>query len=414
VLALSGGLGMRLAMMKALPQVNGDTLLYGNMARNLLMHGQFAITDGSGVVHPTLIRLPGYPLLLAACFRLFGVGNYNAVSYLQIGLELWGCLLLAAFVRRTAGETAAHWTLWLAALCPFTAAYSVAPLTETPTLFCIALALWALATFHARPGWSPALAFTFAITFAALLRPDGALVGVALAPALVWGLWRGVRPVGNEGSGNEGRVEELPAGAKAHVEAAAVSARLKSCPVTKPAQLAPEADRPIAARGTSTGLRRTIVDRPTVAGLARMGLVCFLLAVLPFAIWTARNWRVFHVFSRWPRATPPIPASHQPRLAALDEDLVPGLRFHLRQVYWNVPGSPLDLSKLPAAPSTRRRSTPRPLRWPRPITTTARTCRLSSTPFWRAGRRAHPSPPAALLPLAAAGPHGRYVAPAAR
>ena len=33
-----------------------------------------------------------------------------------------------------------------------------------------------------------ALWFTFAVTFAALLRPDGALVGVALAPALVMGL----------------------------------------------------------------------------------------------------------------------------------------------------------------------------------------------------------------------------------
>jgi len=342
VLALSGGLGMRLAMMKALPQVNGDTLLYGNMARNLLMHGQFAITDGSGVVHPTLIRLPGYPLLLAACFRLFGVGNYNAVSYLQIGLELWGCLLLAAFMRRTAGETAAHWTLWLAALCPFTAAYSVAPLTETPTLFCIALALWALATFHARPGWSPALAFTFAITFAALLRPDGALVGVTLAPALVWGLCRVAR--GDHGVGAD---EDLPSGAKAQVDSELGSARLKSCPVTVPAQLAPEARRRIAVGGTSTGLRRPIIDRPTVAALARMGLVCFLLAVLPFAIWTARNWRALHVFMPLaPRyATDPGEATN------------PGWQRWMKtwcldyvstyQVYWNVPGSTLDVSQLP-------------------------------------------------------------------
>ena len=59
------------------------------------------------------------------------------------------------------------------------------PLTEAPTLFALALALWAMAHFHDRPRWGSALCFTFAVTFAALLRPDGALVAVALAPALL-------------------------------------------------------------------------------------------------------------------------------------------------------------------------------------------------------------------------------------
>ncbi len=54
----------------------GDTLIYGDLAKNLLLHGQYAITDGSGVLHSTLIRLPGYPLFLALCFRLFGMENY--------------------------------------------------------------------------------------------------------------------------------------------------------------------------------------------------------------------------------------------------------------------------------------------------------------------------------------------------
>ena len=60
-LALAGGAAMRLMMLKAIPQINGDTLLYGDLAKNLL-HGQFAITDASGAAHATLIRLPGYPL----------------------------------------------------------------------------------------------------------------------------------------------------------------------------------------------------------------------------------------------------------------------------------------------------------------------------------------------------------------
>jgi len=313
-------------MMKALPQVDFDTLLYGNMARNLLQHGQFAITDGSGVVHPTLIRLPGYPLLLAACFRLFGLGNYNAVSYLQIVLELWGCLLLAAFVRRIASEAAAHWTLWLAALCPFTAAYAVAPLTETPTLFCIALALWAMARFHARPDWWPALAFTFAITFAALLRPDGALVGIALAPALVWGLWR--KPAGARAS-----TSGLVSGHDfSHAESSA-----KTIGALAPAEISPETAAPSPP-----------ASRPTITALVSMGLACFLLAVLPFAIWAARNGRVFHVF---------MPLA--PRYATdPGESTNPGWQRWMKtwcldfvstyQVYWNVPGSTLDISQLPA------------------------------------------------------------------
>ena len=44
-MALVAGAAMRLWMLKALPQINGDTLLYGGMAKNLLLHGQFAISD---------------------------------------------------------------------------------------------------------------------------------------------------------------------------------------------------------------------------------------------------------------------------------------------------------------------------------------------------------------------------------
>jgi hypothetical protein len=159
VLALAAGLGLRLWMLAAFPQVEGDTLVYGDLAKNLL-HGKFALTDGSGVLHSTLIRLPGYPLFLALCFRLFGVDNYTSAACAQIALELTGCLLLAGFVRRVASPQAALCALWLSALCPFTASYAVAPLTETPTLFVIALALWALAPRYANepgessnPGW---------------------------------------------------------------------------------------------------------------------------------------------------------------------------------------------------------------------------------------------------------------------
>lgn len=194
----SGGL-LRAWMLAKFFQANGDTLVYGGIAKNLMAHGRYALTLGSGQTFPTLIRLPGYPLFLAACFRLFGVDNYGAVAWLQIGVALAGCVLLADFARRIAPDgmrtSVAQCTLWLAALCPFTAIYDATPLTEGLTLFVLSLALWSAARFRETPGRGPALWFTFAVTYAALLRPDGPLIAVALAPALVVGLW-GARPAG--------------------------------------------------------------------------------------------------------------------------------------------------------------------------------------------------------------------------
>ncbi len=191
VLAMAAGGLLRAWMLQRYFQVSEDSLLYGEMARNLLEHGRYALTAAGGALQPTLIRLPGYPLLLAVCFRLFGMEQYGAVAKVQIVLDLLGCLLLADVARRVAPLGIAKWagrlTLWLAALCPFTAVYAAQPLTEAPTLFTIALALWAAARFQMRPGWAPALYFSFAVSVAALLRPDGALVAVAMAPALIFG-----------------------------------------------------------------------------------------------------------------------------------------------------------------------------------------------------------------------------------
>jgi hypothetical protein len=169
--------------------------------------------------------------------------------------------------------------LWLAALCPFTASYAALPLAETPTLFALSLALWSVACFRDHPRWKYALWFTFAVCFAALLRPDGALAAAAFAPALVLGL-----------------------------------------PSSK---IAP-------------------------AKLARMALVCIALALIPFAVWTWRNWHTFQVFQ--PLA---------PRLATdPDEAPTPGWESWVKswsldfittdEIYWNVPGDVLDVAALPS------------------------------------------------------------------
>jgi hypothetical protein len=73
-----------------------------------------------------------------------------------------------------------------------------------------------------------------------------------------------------------------------------------------------------------------------------------LLALAPFAAWSWRNWKVFHVFE--PLA---------PRYANdPGQDTYPGWQRWVKtwcldfvstyDIYWPVPGSPLDLSKLPS------------------------------------------------------------------
>ena len=94
------------------------------------------------VVAPTLVRLPGYPAFLALCFALFGMENYRAVLYVQVAIDLGTCLLIAGFVERVCRKGMI--ALWLAVLCPFTANYVAMPLTETLSIFCVALGLYAL------------------------------------------------------------------------------------------------------------------------------------------------------------------------------------------------------------------------------------------------------------------------------
>ena len=186
LIALTAGLLLRLWFIHYYPVVEGDTLVYGELARNWFWHGIYGFTRANGI-HATLIRLPGYPLFLGICFFFFGVNHYTGILFLQAAIDLCSCLLVAGFAARTISRRAGIATLYLAALCPFTANFVASPLTETPTLFCIALGLYALARYVEQPKlgrWFFALAFS--ISYAALLRPDGALLGVVLAPAMFW------------------------------------------------------------------------------------------------------------------------------------------------------------------------------------------------------------------------------------
>jgi hypothetical protein len=287
LLALALGTWLRLWFLWHFPQVNGDGLVYGDIAKNWLLHGIYGRTDyaaGVATIRPTLIRLPGYPLFLAVCFRIFGVDHYGAVLYLQVAIDLLSALIVGGTTRAIAGNRAGMWALYLAALCPFTANYVAAPLSETLSISCVALGCTALVWLQMRPGWRPCLLLAASWSYATLLRPDGALLALASFMAIVAFANRGV-------SG-------MP-------------------PV---------------------GLRRAW----------RLALGAGLLSIVPFAIWTARNQRTFHVFE--PLA---------PRYATdPGEFTAPGFQRWVKtwvvdfastsDIYWNVDSAPLEVSLLPS------------------------------------------------------------------
>jgi 4-amino-4-deoxy-L-arabinose transferase-like glycosyltransferase len=196
--ALAAGAALRLWFIHSYPEVQGDPLIYGDIAKNWMLHGVYGLSGSDGI-RPTLIRLPGYPLFLMLCFRLFGVEHYHAVMYVQTVIDLATCLLIAGFAAKLASRRAGWVALWLAALCPFTANYAATPLTETLELFSIALALYSFGRILENPEWRWVLLLAGAFSYAAILRPDGALLAVALCPALVfygaklWGIQKMLR-----------------------------------------------------------------------------------------------------------------------------------------------------------------------------------------------------------------------------
>jgi 4-amino-4-deoxy-L-arabinose transferase-like glycosyltransferase len=198
--ALLAGLLLRLWFVVHMGRVAGDSLFYGEIAKTWLQHGVYGVTEagptpGSIVVRPILARLPGYPLFLAACFRLFGMEDYHAVLNVQVAADLVTCCLVSALAGRLFGRRARLWVLWLAALCPFTANYTSTALAETLVFATIALAFYAFARWQdAGQGtnrWLWALAA--ALSYSILLRPEQGLLAAAVLPAMLWRSLR-IRP----------------------------------------------------------------------------------------------------------------------------------------------------------------------------------------------------------------------------
>ena len=311
---------LRLILYFKFPHVTGDSLIYGDIAKNWLDAGTFGLTHTDGI-HPTLIRLPGYPAFLAACFVLFGREHYHAVLLVQILIDVASCFFIADLARRTVSERAARFAFLLAALCPFTATYTVAPLAETLSIFFAALALDAAAAglsaiddrsmsqlrdakldANAKPQpldsslvpqvrvlrldanlgprrWLAWIVCGIAVSWGILLRPDGGILLIAIGLYLLWKMWK--RP--------------------------------------------PERSR-----------------------LFWAGTLVLAISIAPLIPWTIRNWRDFRVFQ------PLVPQS-----ASDPDEFVPdgfdkwtktwsADYVSTEVIYWQVPGDKVDLNLLPS------------------------------------------------------------------
>jgi hypothetical protein len=177
-------LALRLFFVFKFPHIAGDTFVYGNIAKNWLDHGVYGMTDVNAI-RPTLIRLPGYPAFLAVMFKIFGQEHYTAVMVVQALIDTNLCLVIAAIALELMNEKAAKTAYLLAAICPFTANYVAAPMSETLAIFCTAHALYygirGVKELQQERAdiryWAIAGLWTAAGTY---MRPDGILVLAAL------------------------------------------------------------------------------------------------------------------------------------------------------------------------------------------------------------------------------------------
>ena len=188
--ALVAGVLLRTFFVLHHPPLGGDALLYGDLAHNILSHHIYGFTEDERI-RSTLIRLPGYPGFLAVCFILFGQLNFTAVLWVQVLMDVATCALLGSLASRLAGKRAALITVWLAALCPFTALYSAVALSECGCLFGVGLTLfamdrWMTAYREEGEGMGWAALTGAALIWGILLRPDQALLAMTVVPTMLW------------------------------------------------------------------------------------------------------------------------------------------------------------------------------------------------------------------------------------
>lgn len=190
------GLGFRLFIALHWPSDEPDDgRLYARIAINILEHRSYSI-ETEEPYPPTFIRVPGYPLLLAGIYALFGHENNRAVRVVQAVLDTITCWLIALLALAWAPSRTYRFrrrllliALALAVFCPFPAIYVGTILTETCTiLLATACALTGtLAMKTTSRGKSAGLFALAGLTggLATLVRPDSGLFVAAVGFTVV-------------------------------------------------------------------------------------------------------------------------------------------------------------------------------------------------------------------------------------
>lgn len=171
---------VRIVFLLKLKLLTDDSFVYGELAKNWLLHHTYGQTTIDGI-EPVYIRLPGYPMFLAAIWSVFGIEHYAAVLRVQVVIDVGTCFLIADLARRLVSERAAKAAFVLAVLCPFFANYAAVALTETLAIFFAALAFDAAIAALDRPyRYEPWVICGLALGAGILLRPDGGMLLAAI------------------------------------------------------------------------------------------------------------------------------------------------------------------------------------------------------------------------------------------
>jgi hypothetical protein len=194
--------GMRLFIALRWPNDQSDDGRgYALLAKNVLDHHAYSI-DPEPPVSATYVRVPGYPLFLAAVYKVFGPGNNGAVRAIQVVASAATCLIVALLAYAWAPvdwgvnkkRGAFLFALGLSAACPATAFYVACILTETWAIFFITLSVLAgtyaiKTTSRLRAcAWWAGSGVSGGI--ATMIRPDSAIFVGAIGTLLVM-LWGG-------------------------------------------------------------------------------------------------------------------------------------------------------------------------------------------------------------------------------
>jgi len=335
----------RVAVVHWLPNdTPGDGIVYAQMARNVLEQHVYS-HDTQPPYNPSLVRLPGYPLFMAAVYSIFGHTNNGAVRFVQALIDAATCGLVAllAFLwqpdkkKKRASAIAA---LALAAICPFTTIYAATILTEVPTNF-LMIAMFVAATFALRNGfttedteegkrknlkgsilWWMVAGLTGGVSV--FFRPDNGLFVAAVGLTLVV---TGLTKIFPSAIGRGARGEAL---------------------ARKPQ---PQPSPSGGGRDTDPKRHRGFALMAHSKRVLAQTLLCGAVFSISFAFllvpWTIRNWRIFHLFQPLAPAHAEMPGEFVPRGYSLwlrtwlDDDR------YIAPFLWSLDTDPIDVDDIP-------------------------------------------------------------------